>query len=85
MYSAYVVAERNAELLKDPKAAAVFGKEIEEWIKSKVAHHKYLRGGVFIIDIIPKRSVQAVIVFATRGSDVNMLPSVVLGRFFDAN
>ncbi|KAF9514737.1 hypothetical protein BS47DRAFT_1372215 [Hydnum rufescens UP504] len=51
---AYVVAERNAELLKDPKAAAAFGKEIEEWIKTKVAHHKFLRGGVFIIDIIPK-------------------------------
>ncbi|KAF9514724.1 hypothetical protein BS47DRAFT_1392160 [Hydnum rufescens UP504] len=37
---AYVVAERNAELLKDSKAAAAFGKEVEEWIEAKVTHHK---------------------------------------------
>jgi hypothetical protein len=55
MYSAYVVASRNAELLKDPKAAAAFGEEVQRWIKPKVAHYKYLRGGVFIIDAIPKR------------------------------
>ncbi|KAF9514741.1 hypothetical protein BS47DRAFT_1392176 [Hydnum rufescens UP504] len=51
---AYVVP-RNAELLKDPKAAAAFRKEIQEWIKTKVADHKFLRGGVIIIDTVPKR------------------------------
>ncbi|KAF9519425.1 hypothetical protein BS47DRAFT_1388240 [Hydnum rufescens UP504] len=51
---AYVVPARNAELLKDPKAAAAFGKEIEEWIKTKVAHHKFLRGSLFVIDTIAK-------------------------------
>ncbi|KAF9514789.1 hypothetical protein BS47DRAFT_1361504 [Hydnum rufescens UP504] len=50
---AYIVP-RNGELLKDSKAAAAFGKEIQEWIKTKVANHKYLRGGVIIIDVIPK-------------------------------
>ncbi|KAF9514742.1 hypothetical protein BS47DRAFT_838022 [Hydnum rufescens UP504] len=50
---AYIVP-RNAELLKDPKAAAVFGKEIQEWIKTKVADHKFLHGGVIIIDAVPK-------------------------------
>jgi len=50
---AYIVP-RNGELLKDSKAAAAFGKEIREWIKTKVANHKFLRGGVIIIDVIPK-------------------------------
>jgi len=50
---AYIVP-RNGELLKDSKAASAFGKEIQEWIKTKVAHHKFLRGGVIVLDVIPK-------------------------------
>ncbi|KAF9514787.1 hypothetical protein BS47DRAFT_1381831 [Hydnum rufescens UP504] len=50
---AYIVP-RNGELLKDSEAAAAFGKEIQEWIKTKVAHHKFLRGGVIVLDVIPK-------------------------------
>lgn len=30
------------------------GKEVQEWIQSKVARHKYLRGGVVLVDVIPK-------------------------------
>jgi hypothetical protein len=63
MCSAYIVASRNAELLKDPKAAAAFGEEVQRWVKPKVSHYKYLRGGVFIIEVIPKTWVQPFIVF----------------------
>ncbi|KAI0058399.1 AMP binding protein [Artomyces pyxidatus] len=31
-----------------------FPKDVEAWIKSRVAKHKYLRGGVVVIDAIPK-------------------------------
>jgi hypothetical protein len=57
---------------RTPRRLMHVGKEIEEWIKTKVVHHKFLRGGVFVTDTIPKRSVQPVIVFATRGSDIHV-------------
>ncbi|KAJ8514441.1 hypothetical protein ONZ45_g7997 [Pleurotus djamor] len=31
-----------------------FGKGVAKWIESKVARHKFLRGGVVVIDVIPK-------------------------------
>ncbi|PSR79484.1 hypothetical protein PHLCEN_2v7009 [Hermanssonia centrifuga] len=31
-----------------------FGKQVQEWIKAHVARHKFLRGGVVVIDVIPK-------------------------------
>lgn len=31
-----------------------FSKEIQEWVRGRVAKHKFLRGGVVIIDQIPK-------------------------------
>lgn len=49
-----MVSTKNAELLADPKARAAFEKEIQEWIKTKVAKHKYLRGGVRVIEAVPK-------------------------------
>lgn len=33
---------------------AATGTEIEGWIKSKVAKHKYLTGGVVFVDEVPK-------------------------------
>lgn len=51
------MSTNNAALLADRKARAAFEKEVEEWIKTKVARHKYLRGGVHVIEAIPKRSV----------------------------
>lgn len=44
----------DPEILKDSSKSAEFAKSIGEWIKTKVARHKFLRGGVFVIDIIPK-------------------------------
>lgn len=52
--SAYVVSTKNADLLSDPAAKAAFEKEVEEWIQTKVAKHKFLRGGVRVIEAIPK-------------------------------
>ncbi|EPQ28328.1 uncharacterized protein PFL1_04155 [Pseudozyma flocculosa PF-1] len=47
---AYVVPSEAAKST-DPAALA---KEIVEWTASKVANHKRLRGGVKIVDVIPK-------------------------------
>jgi hypothetical protein len=52
---AYIVSTKNATLLKDADARAAYEKEVQEWIKAKVASHKYLRGGVRIVEVIPKR------------------------------
>ncbi|KAM6502495.1 AMP binding protein [Amanita muscaria] len=50
---AYVVHAKPDEIgLENQKVA--FCREIETWIQKKVARHKYLRGGVVILDIIPK-------------------------------
>lgn len=34
--------------------SAAFSKEIQEWVRARVAKHKFLRGGVVIIDQVPK-------------------------------
>ena len=31
-----------------------FSKEIQEWVRGRVSKHKFLRGGVVIIDQVPK-------------------------------
>ncbi|KAJ8076858.1 hypothetical protein PM082_001281 [Marasmius tenuissimus] len=50
---AYVVAANPAKLTtQDSKFA--FGQSVAKWMESKVAKHKYLRGGVVVIDAIPK-------------------------------
>ena len=33
---------------------AAFSKEVQEWVQCRVAKHKFLRGGVVIIDQVPK-------------------------------
>lgn len=40
--------------MKEKKAAEEFKKEISDWIATKVANHKRLRGGVVLIEAIPK-------------------------------
>ncbi|KAK1232165.1 hypothetical protein PQX77_004713 [Marasmius sp. AFHP31] len=50
---AYVVAANPARLTtQDSKSA--FSQSVAKWMESKVAKHKYLRGGVVVIDAIPK-------------------------------
>ena len=34
--------------------SAAFSKEIQVWVQGRVARHKFLRGGVVIIDQVPK-------------------------------
>ena len=55
-HRAYVVHKQVASLT--PQERAAFEKEVQEWIKSRVARHKYLRGGVVVTQAIPKRYVQ---------------------------
>ncbi|KAK6992711.1 4-coumarate--CoA ligase-like 7 [Favolaschia claudopus] len=50
---AYVVAA-HLEKLTTAKDKAIFEQSVVKWMQSKVARHKYLRGGVRVIDIIPK-------------------------------
>ncbi|KAF8507895.1 hypothetical protein BU17DRAFT_100190 [Hysterangium stoloniferum] len=44
---AYVVPRGGAGSLKTSVEKDAFGREIQTWIRSKVARHKYLRGGEF--------------------------------------
>ncbi|EJT98516.1 acetyl-CoA synthetase-like protein [Dacryopinax primogenitus] len=49
----YIVPKGGLSSL-DTHAQSQLAIEIQEWVKSKVAYHKQLRGGVVCIDIIPK-------------------------------
>jgi 4-coumarate--CoA ligase len=48
------VSTQNDVLLKNAAERSAFEKKIQKWIKSKVAGHKQLRGGVLVIAAIPK-------------------------------
>ncbi|KDR75730.1 hypothetical protein GALMADRAFT_248391 [Galerina marginata CBS 339.88] len=50
---AYVV-HANPEAVKTEAQKVTFANDVKKWIQGKVARHKFLRGGVVIIDIIPK-------------------------------
>lgn len=66
---AYVVHARP-DAIRDELSRGTFCREIENWIQSQVARHKYLRGGAYrssflsvfklfsgvvVIDVVPKR------------------------------
>jgi acyl-coenzyme A synthetase/AMP-(fatty) acid ligase len=50
---AYVVP-RNRDLLHSAKEREAFCKQVEEWMKDKVAQHKRIRGGCVLIEAVPK-------------------------------
>ncbi|KAF5322581.1 hypothetical protein D9619_001914 [Psilocybe cf. subviscida] len=50
---AYVVPS-SPETVKTDSERLLFGESIQRWIQSKVAYHKFLRGGVVVIDVVPK-------------------------------
>ncbi|EKM53455.1 uncharacterized protein PHACADRAFT_197887 [Phanerochaete carnosa HHB-10118-sp] len=50
---AYVVPARKLT----PGEKKEFAESVEKWVRSKLARHKYLRGGVIVVDAIPKRQV----------------------------
>jgi len=43
-----VVPRGGAASLETTKEKDAFGHEVQEWMKTKVAKHKYLRGGKYI-------------------------------------
>ncbi|BEI80393.1 hypothetical protein CcaverHIS002_0109220 [Cutaneotrichosporon cavernicola] len=49
---AYVVAKPG--LIKNAQDKARIEKEVAEWVRERVAQHKRLRGGVVVLDAIPK-------------------------------
>jgi len=51
---AYVV-HSSPESIKTPEAKAAFETAVIKWTEGKVARHKFLRGGVVAIDLVPKR------------------------------
>lgn len=52
---AYVVATQNLKLLSEPHAKLMFEQSVQKWVEGRVAQHKYLRGGVVVVNAIPKR------------------------------
>ncbi|KAK7045638.1 hypothetical protein VNI00_007471 [Paramarasmius palmivorus] len=50
---AYIV-HANPSKVPSQQAKDAFSQSVTKWMESKVAKHKYLRGGVVLIDIIPK-------------------------------
>jgi len=57
---AYVVPKGGLEALvkrEGEKGKARFAQEVEKWMIDQVANHKRLRGGVILIDAIPKSQV----------------------------
>jgi len=50
---AYVV-HASPDAVKSPADAKKFSQSVATWMQSQVARHKFLRGGVVIIDAIPK-------------------------------
>ena len=40
--------------LKDEAKGRIKPENIQEWIKSRVAKHKWLRGGVVFVNMVPK-------------------------------
>ena len=51
LFRAYVVPKVKPQ---SEEECTVFSKEIQKWVRGQVANHQYLRGGVVIIDQIPK-------------------------------
>jgi acyl-CoA synthetase (AMP-forming)/AMP-acid ligase II len=51
---AYVVIQGGPGSLKTNEDKKKFEREIQAWVEKRVAKHKFLRGGVGVIDIIPK-------------------------------
>jgi hypothetical protein len=53
-FRAYVV-HANPATLKTAKAKVEFANSVVKWMETQVARHKRLRGGVGVVEAIPKR------------------------------
>jgi hypothetical protein len=54
---AYIAPAGGLQSLKTSEEKLKFGNDIIKWVQGKVADHKQLRGGVVLIEAIPKRLV----------------------------
>ena len=52
---AYVVPRGGLTAFPAKESQAAFARSIAQWVTTKAAKHKYLRGGVILVDVIPKR------------------------------
>lgn len=71
-------------VLQDEAKNKVKPAEIQEWIKSKVAKHKYLVGGVTFVDEVPKLAsgkIQRKVMREWAKSDAKTLEGQVKSRF----
>jgi len=50
---AYVV-HANPEKIRTNASKIAFEQSVQKWFEAKVARHKFLRGGVAVIDVVPK-------------------------------
>ncbi|KAJ7829703.1 AMP binding protein [Mycena leptocephala] len=48
------VAHAHPEQVQSREAKAAFAESIVKWMEGRVAKHKFLRGGVAVIDVVPK-------------------------------
>ena len=51
---AYIVPKQSLESFKTQKEREELMAEVTKWVEGKVANHKRLRGGVVLIEAIPK-------------------------------
>ncbi|KAH7103965.1 AMP binding protein [Auriculariales sp. MPI-PUGE-AT-0066] len=51
---AYIVPAKGLQSFQTEEEKTAFENKITAWVATEVAHHKHLRGGVVIIDIVPK-------------------------------
>jgi acyl-CoA synthetase (AMP-forming)/AMP-acid ligase II len=51
---AYVVVKGGGRLMKTEANRQNFEQSVQKWVEKRVTKHKYLRGGVSVIDAIPK-------------------------------
>lgn len=71
----------NLSILASPSLKSAFEQEVQDWIKSKVARHKFLRGGVRTVDSIPKRWVLSLLLGVTKEEQECILTNFVAVLF----
>ncbi|GAV99220.1 amp binding protein [Lentinula edodes] len=73
---AYVVHTQPAKIFTSESKNS-FEKSVAKWMESKVARHKYLRGGVMAIGEIPRSAAGKILRRELRGSVPYLFPSIL--------
>jgi 4-coumarate--CoA ligase len=82
---AYIKPKTGLELLKTEAARRAFEEEIAQFVEHKVAHYKQLRGGIVLVDKIPKSPAGKILrrslrEMAKEGMNVPALPQVPIAE-----